>query len=130
MSPPLNQIEQDEQEFFKRRKLFELLIETPGWKELVNILNAQRNTQLSMALAPFDPTLDGTAQAFRAEYGKGVAYGILQAITTPHATINQAIEILRQKGTTEDGKPNDRYDDLGTELGEHAIVRDLSGDDQ
>ena len=130
MSPQQNQTELDEQEFFKRRRLFEILIETPAWKELASILTSQRNTQMLYALSPIDASLDGYAQILRAEYSKGVAYGILQTLTTPHATINQAIEILRQKGTDENGQRNDKHDELGNELGPDTIVRDLSGDDK
>lgn len=128
------QLESDRQQFYKRRKLFEDLLQNPAWKELEGILLAQHAMQLAELLAPpriavGETPIDGLAQTLVGEYRKGVVFGIQLTLKTPHATIETAKEILAEFNRQHEGQKSDasRTDNDGHDLPDGAIVTDLSG---
>jgi hypothetical protein len=130
--PPKEQVEKENNEFFRRQKLFEPLVASEAWKELTLILSAQHAAQLQELVKPPG---DGVNVTLVDQYRKGVVFGIQLTLKTPYATIETAKEILRELANRQpkdnsDGRPTDRFDSDGYELPDGAIVRNLSGNDE
>lgn len=142
---PQEQVEADEREFLRRKSLFDPMLNTEAWKELEAILRSQYAGKIQEILAP--PVVinqgatgpfpvDGTAQAMRSEYNKGVVFGINLTLMTPRATIASANDIIanRQEKEKHDAQRSSQpavrsasHGADGEQLPDGATVTDLSG---
>lgn len=130
-------MENDDKEFLRRKALFEPMLASEAWKELEQILKAQAETQIAILTRAPNPDQNGLAQVMGSEYRKGAVFGIQLTLTTPHAIIKTANEIIeaRQEPKENSNAPGNystssrRGDDLNPELNlpEHARITDLGG---
>lgn len=121
----------------KRKRLFEELIETPAWKELLAIGSAQIDGQISSLLEAPRDEIDGALWSLKSEYRKGVIYGIKVILGTPTATIFTARELnsdRQPRSYTSDDRTSStseqrQLDLLDTDrVGPDTHVTDLSGE--
>lgn len=122
----------DEKEFYRRRALFEPMVQTEAWKEFMKISLAQTSSMTRNALAPPAPDRDGINNVLVSEFHKGVVFGIQLTMKTVYDTISAAIdikksEVNRQTKETENAQRDERFDSDGHELPDGAVVSDLGG---
>lgn len=127
-----NRYDEDERTYVKRKKLLEPLVISEGWKELELICKAQAEEQIAKLIQPSDENKDGLAQGQLTEYRKGAIFGIRLVLSTPHAIIayaNQIISATNVKESSNEREPEQRTSSERVSDNElDARVTDLSGE--
>lgn len=94
----------EEVQILKQARLFKDLVDTEGWKALVEVLQAQIATREAIVLTPLHALppnsvpaeTDLASKAAALEVFKGAIIGIRLALNTPKATIESAADIARE----------------------------------
>lgn len=119
----------------RRKKLFEELVEHPGWKELCAIGAVQLEGHMQSLIALPEPGSDGQLDVLQTYYRKGAVFGIKVILGTPAATILAAKDLTsnrqpRSYTNAERHEPSSQRDlfEPDADLGPDTRVTDLSGE--
>lgn len=88
------QLTDDAKEFLRRMRLFQPMLNSDAWRELMAIAEAQKNAQRVVLEQPTKSRLDEREHNYR----KGIIFGINLMMTTPSMIIDQAKDIIAKSG--------------------------------
>lgn len=94
----------DEIKLIQQARDMQDLVASPGFKSLQQIMQNRINAETKSMIEPGMPEADGVKVILVGERQKGAIFGMLLAINTPSAIIEQSKQILDRESAREERK--------------------------